>query len=460
LRSRGALVWAARNTCGATLTRLAANIGAMKGATTLETTLSPRSIDQTTQRGLNVGRYEGCPTSRLTLSPDHSTKSAVEFLFWTLVLAVTWCFAGYPLYIIALARFRPRPIRPATPFWPSVTVIVAIRNERDNLPRRLANLLAQEYPPERLDIVVVCNGSVDGSEEIARQWVRSEPRVRVLTSPAERGKAGALSMAAAHTAAEVILFADARQTFARDAVARIVEPFSDPDVGAVTGRLEVRRADVASVEGVRMYWGLESRLRDAEGRSGSVIGATGAIYGIRRSLFPDMPPNLILDDVYIPLRIAMLGHRVVMAPRAVAFDVPSSDQKAEYARKRRTMVGNIQLIGVIPGLLSPFRNPLFMRFVSHKLLRLLTPFCFVALLFLSALLPGWAYRLFFAAELGFYLLGVVGLWVGVAALSVPAAFVLMQAAILSAVWRWNDDATRVWTQPALSGAIRSASPPS
>ncbi len=388
-----------------------------------------------------------------------SRNTPVEFLFWTLILAVSWCYAGYPLYIMALARFWPRPIRPpAADFRPSVTVIVAIRNERDALPRRLANLLAQEYPPERLDVVVVCNGSVDGSEEIARQVARTEPRVRVFTSPAERGKAGAINMAAAHTAADVIVFADARQTFAQDAVARIVEPFSDPGVGAVTGRLEVRQADLASVEGVRMYWGLETRLRDAEGRTGSVIGATGAIYGVRRSLFQDMPPNLILDDVYLPLRIAMLGHRVVMAPRALAFDVPSHDQSAEYARKRRTMVGNIQLLGVIPGLLSPVRNPLFMRFVSHKLLRLLTPFCFVALLCLSALLPGWAYRMFFAAELGLYLSGALGLWISVGALSVPAAFVLMHGAIFAAVWRWNDDAARVWAQPTLSGAIRPAPP--
>jgi cellulose synthase/poly-beta-1,6-N-acetylglucosamine synthase-like glycosyltransferase len=392
--------------------------------------------------------------------PDHSTNLAVEILFWALVLAVTWCFAGYPLYIMALARFRPRPIRSAANFRPSVTVVVAIRNERDSLARRLTNLLAQEYPPDRLDVVVVCNGSVDGSEEVARQFGRSEPRVRVLTSPADRGKSGALSMGAASTAADVILFADARQTFANDAVSRIVEPFADPDVGAVTGRLEVRRADIVSVEGVRMYWGLESRLRDAEGRSGSVIGATGAIYAIRSSLFPDMPPNLILDDVYIPLRIGMLGHRVVMATRAVAFDVPASDQKVEYARKRRTMVGNIQLLGVVPGLLSPLRNPLFLRFVSHKLLRLLTPFCFVALLLLSAVLPGWGYRFFFAAELGLYVLGVLGLWVRAGVLAVPAAFVLMHAAIFSAVRRWNDDAARVWAQPPLSGAIRPASPPS
>ena len=401
--------------------------------------------------------YVAAPTS----PPNHSRNTTVEFLFWNLVLAVAWCYAGYPLHIMILARFWPRPIRPAAGnFRPSVTVIVAVRNEGDILPRRLSNLLAQDYPSERLDIVVVCNGSVDGSEEIAMQMARVESRVRVFTSPAERGKAGAINMAAAHTTADVIVFADARQTFAPDGVTRIVEPFSDPDVGAVTGRLELGRADLASVEGVRMYWGLETRLRDAESRSGSVVGATGAIYGVRRSLLPDMPPNLILDDVYVPLSIAMLGHRVVMAPLAIAFDVPSRDQKTEFVRKRRTMVGNIQLLSVIPGLLSPVRNPLFMRFVSHKLLRLLTPFCFVGILCLSALLPGMTYRVFFAAELGLYLLGALGLWVSIGALSVPAAFVFMHGAIFAAMWRWNDNAARVWAQPNLSGAIRSAPPPS
>lgn len=434
-------------------------IGALTGASRLETPLRPRSIDQHNRRDMDVGRYEGCPCRGSTSLPAPSRNASVEFLFWTLILAVTWCYAGYPLYIITRARFWPQPIRPsAANFRPTVTVIVAIRNERDALSRRLTNLLAQEYPPERLDVVVVCNGSIDGSEELARQLSRTEPRVRVFTSPADRGKAAALNTAAAHTVTDVIVFADARQMFAPHAVARLVEPFSDPGVGAVTGRLEVQRADLTSVEGVRLYWGLETRLRDAEGRSGSVIGATGAIYGIRRSLFQDMPPNLILDDVYLPLRIAMLGHRVVMAPRALAFDVPSRDQKAEYARKRRTMVGNIQLLGVIPGLLSPVRNPVFMRFVSHKLLRLLTPFCFVALLVTSALLPGWPYRIFLAAELGLYLSGALGLLVRLAALSVPAAFVLMHGAIFAAVWRWNDDAARVWTQPTLSGAIRPTPP--
>jgi cellulose synthase/poly-beta-1,6-N-acetylglucosamine synthase-like glycosyltransferase len=381
----------------------------------------------------------------------------VEILFWILIATVTWCYAGYPLFIATLARLRPRALRPSpiADFPLRVTVVVAVRNEKASLARRIDNLLQQQYPADRLDVLVVSNGSQDGTEEIAQMLARRNERVHVLVSPAERGKAGAINMAAAEATGDVIVFADARQTFALDTVGRLVEPFADPQVGAVSGRMLVRRADLASVEGVRLYWGFETRLREAESRSGSVVGATGAIYGVRRALLPTIPANLILDDVYVPLRIAMSGHRVVMATDAIAFDEPSNDQKAEYARKRRTMVGNIQLIRAVPELLLPFHNPLFFRFVSHKLLRLLTPFCFVALLGVSAVLPGVFYGAFFLAELALYILGAVGLFVRVPALAIPSAFVLVHAAIFAAVWRWRDDASRVWAQPARPASLNA-----
>jgi cellulose synthase/poly-beta-1,6-N-acetylglucosamine synthase-like glycosyltransferase len=379
----------------------------------------------------------------------------VEFLFWLLVTAVAWCYVGYPLFIGLAARFRPRPVLADGRCRPTVTVIVAVRNERESLPRRLTNLLSLDYPPDRLDVVVVGNGSQDGSEDVAREVAARDPRVRVFTSPAEQGKSGAINLAASSAASEVLVFADARQTFAPDAIARLVEPFADAAVGAVTGRLLVRPADQASVEGMRLYWGLETRLRDAEGRTGSIVGATGAIYAARRALFETMPPNLILDDVYLPLRIAMRGYRVVMATEALAFDVPARDQRAEFTRKRRTMVGNIQLLSAIPGLLSPLRNPLFFRYVSHKLLRLATPFCFVALLAVSALLPEWPYRAFFAMELTAYALGFLAMRLSLSVLSIPAAFVLMHVAIFAAIRRWNQDAGSVWGQPTRSGVTLS-----
>jgi poly-beta-1,6-N-acetyl-D-glucosamine synthase len=379
----------------------------------------------------------------------------VEILFWSLVALVAWCYAGYPLFILALARVRPCRLLPsqAASAQPAVTVVVAVRNGRATLARRVGNLLEQLYPADRIEVILACNGSQDGTEAVAHELARRDPRVRVVVSPAEGGKSGAINLAIAEARTELIIFADARQTFAHDAIAHLVEPFADPAVGAVTGRLLVRRADLASVEGVRMYWGMETRLRDAESRSGSVVGATGAIYAIRRALFPVIPANLILDDVYVPMRIAMSGHRVVMALDAIAFDEPAHDQKAEFARKRRTMVGNIQLVRAVPGILSPRRNPLFFRFLSHKLLRLLSPFCFVSLLIVSAVLAGPFYGLFFLAELTAYILGIIGLFVSLPALAIPSAFVLVHAAIFAAVWRWRDDASRVWAPAATHASM-------
>jgi poly-beta-1,6-N-acetyl-D-glucosamine synthase len=369
----------------------------------------------------------------------------LEIVFWLLVAVVAWCYVGYPLFMIALARLRPRPVRLAAAARPpAVTVIVAVRNERAHLARRVANILEQEYPADRLGVVVACNGSTDGSEEIASQLARADARIRLVVSAANEGKSGALNAAIAAATAEIVVFADARQLFAPDAVRQLVQPFADAAIGAVTGRLIVKKSELASVEGVRLYWGMETRLRDAESRSGSVVGATGAIYAVRRALFPPVPVNLILDDVYVPLCIAMAGHRVVMAGEAVAYDVPAGDQRAEYARKRRTMVGNLQLLRVLPGLLSPAGNPLFLRYVSHKLLRLLAPFCFIAMLATSAMLAAPLYRAFFFAQLTAYLLGILGLFVSTPVLSIPAAFVLVHAAVLAAVWRWRDDASKVW----------------
>jgi len=369
----------------------------------------------------------------------------LEIVFWSLLVVVAWCYVGYPLFMFAVARLRPRPLRALDGArLPAVTVVIAVRNERSQLARRVANILEQEYPADRLDVVVACNGSTDGSDEIARQLTRADARVRVVVSSADEGKAGALNAAIAAATGDVVVFADARQSFAPDAVRQLVQPFSDGSVGAVTGRLLVKRSELASVEGVRLYWGMETRLRDAESRSGSVVGATGAIYAIRRALYPGVPVNLILDDVYIPLRIAIAGQRVVMAGGAVAYDVPAGDQRAEYARKRRTMVGNLQLLRVLPGLLSPVGNPLFVRYLSHKLLRLLAPFCFIAMLVISAMLAAPLYRAFFFAQLAVYVLGFVGLFVSTPLLSVPAAFVLVHAAVLAAIWRWRDDASTVW----------------
>jgi cellulose synthase/poly-beta-1,6-N-acetylglucosamine synthase-like glycosyltransferase len=281
---------------------------------------------------------------------------------------------------------------------------------------------------------------------------RDDRRVRVLCTPAGRGKSAGVSAGVAAARYQTIVFADARQRFVPGAVRALAAPFADPRVGAVTGLLRIGAA-AGAVEGVRMYWGMETALRMAEGRTGSVVGATGAIYAVRRALFDPLPPNVILDDVLVPMRIAMRGFRVVMAADAVALDEPSGDPAAEYRRKRRTMLGNLQLLRVCPALLLPWRNPLWARFVSHKLLRVASPACFVGMLATAALLPGPLYRAAFVGLAALYAAGFAGLVVRWRPLAVPAAFVLMHGAVFSAV-RNLGRAAEMWTPRPADAAGR------
>ncbi|MBX6386337.1 MAG: glycosyltransferase family 2 protein [Microbispora sp.] len=369
----------------------------------------------------------------------------MEILFWTAAAVLFWCYAGYPLTALGFAVWRPRPWRSAPPIGePLVSVVLAVRNAGGLLSRRLENLLGQEYPAERLEVIVVCNGCTDDTEAVAARFARSDPRVRVLTSQADAGKAGALNAGVAAARGEFVVFSDVRQVFAPQSIRRLLEPFADPSVGAVTGRLVIGRTDTPAVEGVRWYWAYETALRMAESRSGSVIGATGAIYAIRRELFEELPARLILDDVYVPLSIVLRGFRTVFSAAAVAFDGPSRDPRQEYLRKRRTMIGNLQLIRVRPTLLLPGRNPVWLRYVSHKLLRLVTPLCCLGLVIAAGCLPELRYRAVFFAGVAGYALGILGFAWRTRVVAPFTAVVLMHAAMVAAFLRARQDASAAW----------------
>jgi cellulose synthase/poly-beta-1,6-N-acetylglucosamine synthase-like glycosyltransferase len=368
-----------------------------------------------------------------------------ELIFWTCGVAILWTFAGYPATMLIRSARMPRRMRRRGrgTTSPSVSVVVAVRNAADLIEARVANLLSQDYP-WICEILVVSNGSSDDTVGVAQRLASADSRVRVLTSPASEGKAGAINTGAATATGDVLVFADARQRFDSRAVRRLARAFSDPSVGAVTGRLVIAASASAAATGVRGYWQFETLLRIAEGRTGSVVGATGAIYAVRRDRFVPLPPAVILDDVYLPMAVVLRGDRVVMAPAAVAFDVPSKDLRAEHRRRVRTLVGNIEMLRVMPDLLSPTRNPIFVRFVSHKLLRLLTPLLSLGLVVSGLAAAGTVYRLAAAALLAVYALGALGFLVPGRALAFPAAFLMLHTAGLAALFRPRRSASDVW----------------
>jgi biofilm PGA synthesis N-glycosyltransferase PgaC len=261
----------------------------------------------------------------------------------------------------------------------------------------------------------------------------------VLELPVKSGKATALTAGCEAAVNEVIVFADTRQIWAPDALQLLLENFADPAIGAVGGDLIVETAP-GVLGGVGLYWRYEKWLRQLESRVHSTVGVTGAISAVRRELFRGIPHGVILDDVYWPLQVAMQGFRVVHDCRAHAYDRLPDRTRDEFRRKVRTLSGNFQLMSRLPSALLPWRNPVWLQLISHKLLRLAVPWALLAMLFLSAVIPGNVYRLAFWLQVECYVLGFLGTWKDVGGrvrlASAAASFVVLNAAAWLGFWIW------------------------
>lgn len=294
-----------------------------------------------------------------------------EVIFWLSAGTIVYTYFGYPLLIAVAAKLFSRPIA-RSGFTPNLTVILVAHNEEDTIRQKLYNLLGQEYPPDKVSIIVASDGSTDSTAQIVESL--EDPRIRLLDFSDQRGKAACLNDAVAACSTDFIVFADTRQRFADSSLRKLVENFADPSVGAVSGELIIETETGSGFsQGIDFYWQYEKFIRQAEARCGSVVGVTGAIYALRRSCYKDIPAGLILDDVLIPMNAVRSGERVIFEPEALAYDIPPPSPEWEHKRKVRTLAGNYQLVQRSPGLLLPWRNPIWIQFVSHKLLRLIAP---------------------------------------------------------------------------------------
>lgn len=338
----------------------------------------------------------------------------MELLFWSSLVLVAYAYVGYPCLLGLVARFSPWPVwkRRFEADAPGVSIVIAARNEARRLPARIQNLLAQHYQGP-MQIVVVSDGSSDGTVDALLPFAGHVDAIEIPAS----GKAAALNAGVAHARHEILVFADARQTFAPDAIAELVANFADPAVGAVTGELVLdceERADASDsgvAEGVGLYWRYEKWIRRQESAIHSMPGATGAIYALRRRLWQPLPPGTLLDDVLAPMRVVLEGYRMVFDDSARAFDRVAADADEEQRRKVRTLAGNYQILALEPRLLSPFHNPVWIQYVSHKVIsRLVVPYalvvCFVTSIVLAS--SGAIYAVAVAAQVAFYGLAIYG----------------------------------------------------
>lgn len=289
---------------------------------------------------------------------------------------------------------------------------MVVRNEEAVIARKLENLLTLDYPHAKLDLVVVSDGSSDRTPAILADYARDRQvgaRLQTLIKPASEGKAAGLNDAIKLATGEVLLFTDARQQIESNALRLLIENFADPDVGAASGELMLGDPTSGETgEGMGLYWRMEKKIRELESASGSVVGATGAIYCARRIFLDPLPAGTILDDVLLPMQIVRRGSRVIFDDRARAWDSPHLGEGREFSRKVRTLSGNYQLLQLAPWLLSS-QNAIRFEYINHKLSRLAVPFALLALLIASMFLPQPFYRAALGVQLAFYALSLAAL---------------------------------------------------
>jgi biofilm PGA synthesis N-glycosyltransferase PgaC len=356
-----------------------------------------------------------------------------------LIALLAFTYVGYPIVIGALARVAPRRRRVppgAEAETPSVTVCLPVCDGAGYLRAKIDSLLRQDYTPKKIEIIIYCDGCKDDSEAVARA-IAAEPaskgRIRVIAEALRLGKPTGINAVAASATGELLLLNDVRQPLSPGAVRALARTLADPTIGCATGELML-----AGSGGAGVYWRYERWIRGQESRFRGVPGMTGAIAMMRVADFTPLPTNVILDDVWMPMKMALDGKRVAMVAEAQAFDTAFEDDR-EFRRKARTLTGNFQLLAMLPALLFPFLNPIWFETFSHKILRLLAPWFMVALFAISVagtvVGPRALWAALLAAQAAFYIAAAAGARAGAIG-RLSRTFVVLNAAAVVGLLRF------------------------
>ena len=351
-------------------------------------------------------------------------------IFWLCMLLIGYVYVGYPVILAVLARLLGKP-EEYPEITPQVSILIAAYNEQDVIASKLENTLALDYPEECMQIVVAADGSDDRTSEIVETFV--DRGVELSYDARRRGKMVAINRAVPRLKHEIVVFSDANNFYAKDALRELVKPFSNPKVGAVTGSKLILDEDDAHAKADGLYWRYESAIKKHETRLGSCTAVTGEILAIRRNLYQPPPDRVINDDFFIGLSVLRRGYRLVYASRARSYERSSLTEKDEAVRRSRIVAGRYQAM-LMSGSLLPWHNPLLVwQIVSHKFMRPLVPLLMIVALLVNVAaclwqLPpmplGWLYLaqpfnfLFLAAQLSIYALAFFGAslkdsgWVG------------------------------------------------
>ncbi|HEY1590325.1 MAG TPA: glycosyltransferase family 2 protein [Solirubrobacteraceae bacterium] len=371
--------------------------------------------------------------------------TGLAITFWVCVGLLLYSLVGYPLLLEALVRLRPRRASAAGPAHqlPSVSVIVAAYAEAEVIADRIANLRELDYPPDRLELIVACDGSPDATAERAR----AAGADLVLELP-RGGKIRAQDAGVDRSHGQIVAFSDANVTWRADALRRLVAPFADPRVGYVCG--DVRLVDQQGDNQEGLYWRYEMMLRALESRLGSVTGGNGAIYATRREAYLVVDP-IMGHDLSFPFNMVKRGWRAVYTSDAHASEKMVPTLEGEFARKRR-MMGHTWPIVVRGGMLSPRGyDPMYaLMIVSHRILRYLSPFLHLLALVINVTLvsSGWVYIATLAIQVAVLLAALLAGAFRLRPLLIARYYVLTTFSLAVGLWDWLSRGTQAGWEPA------------
>jgi cellulose synthase/poly-beta-1,6-N-acetylglucosamine synthase-like glycosyltransferase len=332
-------------------------------------------------------------------------------LFIALTSLSIYAYVGYPLLVLLLSRIRSQPVRRG-PLTPGLSVIIPAHNEAAILPQKIDSLLAQDYPRDRLEIIVASDGSTDETNEIARSL--ADRGVRLLDL--ERGgKAQTLNTAAAAASEEILVFTDANAILTPETLRTLAENFADPTVGGVSANERRQPGTAVSGAGLgeRLYWEYDKWLKLTESRVGSMVSASGSLYAIRRDLFRPIQDAAATDDFAISTQVVRAGYRLVFEPDAVTWEPSVAKDEIEFGRRVRIVTRGLRSVYGIRDLLMPWTSGVYaLQVWSHKIVRRLVGFFAVGIFALSlSLIRRPVYRLIAIGQLATYLLALTG-WLG------------------------------------------------
>ena len=377
----------------------------------------------------------------------------LKILFWTFLFIIVYTYVGYGILLYVIIKIRRffkigKTVEVDHSYEPEVTLFIAAYNEKDYVDAKMENTLSLDYPKDKLNIVWVTDGSDDGTPDLLKDF----PNTTVHHLDERNGKIGAMNRGMDFVKTPIVIFSDANTNLGKESIRRIVNLFSNPTVGCVSGekRIIEKESDVASGAGEGIYWKYESTLKKWDAELYSVVGAAGELFAIRTELYRHVEKDTLLDDFIISLRVAQDWYTIQYDPEAYAIETASANVKEELKRKIRISAGGIQSIVRLRSLLNIFKyGTLSFQYISHRVLRWsLTPLCLLLLIPVSfvlayneGLLDFGLYSILFWLQMLFYVAALTGWFlenksIKVKVLFVPYYFFIMNLSVVLGFFRY------------------------